>query len=229
MTGIYKFTNKQSGKVYVGQSVNIERRRQSHYWPSHAERTPFDKILQAHPDLFIFEIIEECPADLLDEREQYWIKYYNSYYHGYNCTLGGKSARGETCSNATFTNEEVLEIIKLLEEGDLSNTEIADLFNSTRERIRAINETKCWSHLHNYKSNIRNESLAKKGINRNGCGPQTGNNILTESQVKEIIKLLEEGHLNSEQIGKYYNVQAGVIKHINQCDTWTYLHNYKKY
>ena len=45
MTGIYKFTNKQSGKVYVGQSVNIERRRQSHYWPSHAEqKSPLNNV-----------------------------------------------------------------------------------------------------------------------------------------------------------------------------------------
>ena len=229
MTGIYKFTNKENGKVYIGQSVNVERRIQSHYWPSHAEqRTPFDKILQAHSNLFTYEIVEECSADLLDEREQYWIEYYNSYYDGYNCTLGGKGARGETHSKATLTNEEVLQIIKLLEEGELNNTEIANLFNSTRERIRAINENKCWCHLHNYKNNIRNESLATKGIKRNGCGPQTGNTILTESQVKEIIKLLEKGQLNSEQIAKQYNVQANLIKNINQCKTWTYLHNYKK-
>ena len=229
MTGIYKFTNKQSGKVYVGQSVNIERRRQSHYWPSHAEqKSPFDKILQAYPDLFIFEIIEECSADLLDEREQYWIKYYNSYYNGYNCTLGGKSARGETCSNATFTNEEVLEIIKLLEEGDLSNTEIADLFNSTRERIRAINETKCWNHLHNYKSNIRNESLAKKGIVLHGQGEQSSSFKLTEMEVKEIIQLLENSTIPMSQIAKQYNVSDTTIKNINYCQTWTYLHNYKK-
>ena len=93
MTGIYKFTNKENGKVYIGQSVNVESRIQSNYWPSHAEqRTHFDRLLQAHPDLFTSEIIEECSADLLDEREQYWIKYYNSYYNGYKCNVVGKGA-----------------------------------------------------------------------------------------------------------------------------------------
>lgn len=229
MTGIYKFTNKKNGKVYIGQSVNVERRIQSHYWPSHAEqRTPFDKILQTYPNLFVSEIIEECSANLLDERERYWIKYYNSYYEGYNCTLGGKGARGEIHSKATLTNEEVLQIIKLLEEGELNNTEIANLFNSTRERIRAINENKCWCHLHNYKFNIRNESLAKKGVTLHGQGEQASGAKLTETQVKEIIQLLEDSAIPMSQIAKQYNISDQAIKSINYCKSWTYLHNYKK-
>lgn len=27
---------------------------------------------------------------MLDEREKYWIEYYNSYFDGYNSTLGGR-------------------------------------------------------------------------------------------------------------------------------------------
>ena len=228
MIGIYKFTNKKNGKVYIGQSTNIERRKQSHYWPSHSNKTPFDKILQTYPDLFTFEVIEECLVEDLDEREKYWIKEYDSYYNGYNCTLGGNSARGEICKNATFTNEEVLEIIKLLEEGNLSNTEIANLFNSTRERIRSINEVKCWNHLHNYKFNIRNENLIKKGVILHGQGEQSSSSKLTEIQVKEIIQLLKNSAIPMSHIAKQYNVSENAIKSINYCKTWTYLHNHKK-
>ena len=39
---------------------------------------------------FTFEGIEEVPNEQLDEREKYWIKYYNSYLDGYNSTLGGR-------------------------------------------------------------------------------------------------------------------------------------------
>ena len=229
MIGIYKFTNKQNGKVYIGQSTNIERRRQSHYWPCNFNgNSPFDTILQSNPDLFTFEVVEECSSDLLDEREIYWIKYYNSYYNGYNCTLGGKSAKGEVCSRATFTNKEVLKIIKLLEEGKLNNTEIANLFNSTRERIRGINELKSWSHLHNYKHNIRNESLASKGIMLHGQGEQSSSCKLTETQVKEIIQLLQNSSIPMSYIAKQYKVSDNAIKSINYCKSWTYLHNYKK-
>ena len=39
---------------------------------------------------FTFEVIEECRQEELNEKEIYWIKYYNSYGSGgYNATLGG--------------------------------------------------------------------------------------------------------------------------------------------
>ena len=42
----------------------------------------------------IYEIIEEVPHELLDEREIYWIKYYNSLApNGYNCSSGGNSKK----------------------------------------------------------------------------------------------------------------------------------------
>ena len=31
MIGIYKITNKLDGKIYVGQSSNIERRKREHF------------------------------------------------------------------------------------------------------------------------------------------------------------------------------------------------------
>jgi len=36
-------------------------------------------------------VIEECPKEKLDEREIYWIKFYDSYNNGYNLTKGGMS------------------------------------------------------------------------------------------------------------------------------------------
>lgn len=38
---------------------------------------------------FIIELIEEVRTEDLDNREKYWISYYNSYEEGYNCTKGG--------------------------------------------------------------------------------------------------------------------------------------------
>jgi hypothetical protein len=39
---------------------------------------------------FNFEEIEEIENSLLDEREKYWINYFDSYKNGYNSTLGGR-------------------------------------------------------------------------------------------------------------------------------------------
>lgn len=38
---------------------------------------------------FSISLIEECDLSILDQREEYWIKYYDTYNNGYNATLGG--------------------------------------------------------------------------------------------------------------------------------------------
>ena len=50
---------------------------------------------------FKFMILERCSRDKLNDREVYWIAYYDSYYHGYNQTKGG-----DGCLGKVWTNEE---------------------------------------------------------------------------------------------------------------------------
>ena len=45
---------------------------------------------------FTFSIIEECAEEELNNREIYWIEYYNSYITGYNMTRGGQGFSRET-------------------------------------------------------------------------------------------------------------------------------------
>ena len=98
MMGIYKITNKITGKSYIGQSVNIATRWSAHKSTSRAEETLdgnelHKDILTLGIDNFSFEVIEETTVDKLDEREIYWIQYYDTFYNGYNHTLGGHNNR----------------------------------------------------------------------------------------------------------------------------------------
>lgn len=89
--GIYKFTNKINGKIYIGQSVNIERRIGEHF--CRHDGTPFHLALEKYGrDNFIIEILEECNIDVLDDREKYYISLYDSENKnkGYNRTSGGE-------------------------------------------------------------------------------------------------------------------------------------------
>ena len=43
-------------------------------------------------DKFHITLLEECPIDLLNEREKYWISFYDSYNNGYNLTKGGQDS-----------------------------------------------------------------------------------------------------------------------------------------
>lgn len=86
--GIYKVTNKVNGKVYIGQSVDIGRRWRQHMTAE--DDIYFHKAIQKYGvENFIWEVIEQCKKSELDERESYWIEYYDSFNKGYNCTRGG--------------------------------------------------------------------------------------------------------------------------------------------
>ena len=76
MKGIYKITNPR-GKVYIGQSINVERRFQEYKKLRCREQLLIFESLAKYGWLnHKFEILEEC--ENLNEREQYWIKEYDT-------------------------------------------------------------------------------------------------------------------------------------------------------
>lgn len=80
MQGIYKITNLQNNKVYIGQSVDINFRWYTHkrnlIAGCHDNKHLQNSWNKYGQDNFEFSIIEECTEDKLTEREQYWIDYY---------------------------------------------------------------------------------------------------------------------------------------------------------
>lgn len=87
MIGIYKITNKITHKCYIGQSKEIERRLYSHMCSR--ENSRIDNAIKKEPQNFTYEVIELCSQSELNDREVYWISYYDSYIDGYNRTPGG--------------------------------------------------------------------------------------------------------------------------------------------
>ena len=99
--GIYKITNKINNKSYIGKSKHIELRWRQHTTESFnpnsdAYNTLFYRAIRKYGlDAFEFTIIEECKENELNEREKYWIQYYNTFILnpnscGYNMTIGGE-------------------------------------------------------------------------------------------------------------------------------------------
>lgn len=85
---IYKATCLITGKSYIGQTKHFEIRKKQHLQAK--DNYIFHKALRKYgQENFKWEILEECSYDLLNEKETYWIKFYNSYSNGYNSTLGG--------------------------------------------------------------------------------------------------------------------------------------------
>jgi len=91
-TGIIYKISSPSGKVYVGQTIQeFEKRMQQHKQDSSC-CTLIKRAIDKYGGEMKYEIIEEnIPHEQLDEREIYWISYFNSLApNGYNCTTGGQ-------------------------------------------------------------------------------------------------------------------------------------------
>lgn len=94
-SGIYCIRSISQNKIYVGQSVDLNRRILNHKYLLKKGKHS-NEILQRHHDKYgindlKFEIIEFCGIKKLDERECYWINYYDSMNrnNGFNMESGG--------------------------------------------------------------------------------------------------------------------------------------------
>lgn len=95
---IYKSTNKITGKIYIGQTTQtLEKRIKSHIIESRMENNrPFLLSINKYgSDNFTFEIIDTANSiDELNDKEIYWIDFYNSVSpNGYNITGGGQGKK----------------------------------------------------------------------------------------------------------------------------------------
>jgi hypothetical protein len=79
--GIYRITENETGRHYIGQSKNIEKR-----WKGHRKRFP--------PELFSYHIVITCVPDseVLDCLEKFCIADFKGKMLGFNLTKGGNGA-----------------------------------------------------------------------------------------------------------------------------------------
>ena len=112
MIGIYKITNKLNNKAYIGQSNDIERRFKEHQTKGESSRIPLDIAIQKYgKENFLYEVLEECEIEWLNEKESYWITTLETHLKGCNCNIGGEqSSIGESNGRAKLTAEDVKKI-----------------------------------------------------------------------------------------------------------------------
>lgn len=92
-SGIYKITNINNKKSYIGRSTNVYKRLQDHIKSSCGISTIADqKVHHAMRDEglwnFQFELLEECEKSKLGEREKYYIEFFQTNRLGYNAVAG---------------------------------------------------------------------------------------------------------------------------------------------
>ena len=94
--GIYKITNLITEQCYIGQSVNIQQRMKQHCKCGLGiEASSTNKLYNSMQKdgvwNFSFELLEECPRELLNQKETFWIDTYSSNIYGLNTMKGIKT------------------------------------------------------------------------------------------------------------------------------------------
>lgn len=218
MCGIYKITNNINNKCYIGQSIDIHRR-----WNAHKRQVVDNHLCRAFKkhgiENFSFEIIEECTINELNEKEKYWIQYYDSYRNGYNETTGGDGVSG---CGMKLTLEQVEQIRDLLKNTTLSNVQIAEQFFVSENIVCGINTGYHWKD-DNLNYPIRN--IKYEGDYCIDCGKPTSRgatrcmmcyNIykrtVSRPNKEELLLLLQEYNGNFTKISKMYNVTDNAVR-----------------
>lgn len=231
--GVYLITNLVNNKKYVGISNDIRQRWNAHKQAALNEtytehNTPLHRAIRKYGiDNFSLEILEEVKdSSQLNDREIYWIQYYNSYNEGYNLTVGGKHVSGENHHHAAFTNKEVEEIrirwaacketVKEISK-DYPQVNERSIYHITNwERYQDIlpelntPERRKWHQEQGLKSMIQNRKS-----HRNGC------NKLSSQDVLEIRILHRLGWMPLKiQQEKYPFMAPGTIRGITAYQSW---------
>lgn len=135
---VYKITNLKNNKVYIGQTIRtLEERFNRH------KNDALNNIIDTHfaralryygADSFKAEIIDTAETqEELTQKEQYWIRYYNSIEDGYNETDAMNKSGGNTYQNKT--KEELAAISKKIRASKLG----ANNPNATGVKCKNIN------------------------------------------------------------------------------------------
>ena len=114
---IYKITNTVNNKVYIGQSIRpIEQRFKRHINDAINNKldTHFARAIRKYgADNFVIEQIDSASSqDELNQKEQYWIRFYNSTVDGYNETdaiykCGGNTYKSKTDEEMTVISDKL--------------------------------------------------------------------------------------------------------------------------
>ena len=208
---IYKITNKLNGMVYIGQAEDVERRWREHCLESATDRRNtylYNAMKKYGINNFKIETIDG-PTNNYNEREKYWISYYESYSDktkGYNMTIGGEDPpvlKGEDSFLAKYDNETLRNIQSDLSNNNIPLADISKRYNISMEYLSLIN----------------------RGVSRHNDELEYplrihGNERKSKQIVYDITYLLLYSTKPIEQIARELHVNSNTIYSVNRGEHW---------
>lgn len=201
---IYLIKNYINDKVYVGQSINPHRRFIQHLYNGTAEwdNYPIHLAIKKYGKMnFYYEILEEN-IENYNEREKYWISYYNSITpNGYNILPGPTTEAvfyGEKHPNSCISDNTANIIVEQLQFTNLTQRKIAELNGCSERVVNSINA-----------GTSRRRSDIEYPIRDKFCH-------FSKQTLNEIKYLLKESDSSLQSIADFYGVTKGAIAQINK-------------
>lgn len=228
MVGIYKITNLTNGKIYIGQSIHIERRFLEHkcYGKTlcHESYSALHRAINKYGwESFKCEILEECSESELNEKEIYYISFYKSNKKGigYNLTEGGDKDPGLVGidSPKSVLNEECVKFIRECYANHLYKHECFELVSQmwliNKHTFHDVWRGKTYKNICPEVFTPENKQWHKfnQNFNRNHC-----------SKVKEYVlpirQLKKEGYKKSDVYKQYSFINFNTFHDIWQGNTF---------
>ncbi len=200
---IYKYTNNINGHCYIGQTNNFERRKREHlstsFNPNSCSYNDLihKKIREYGIENFTIEVLETIYSndrEIANEREQYWIKYYQSFRDtgkGYNSNDGG----GAQNHSSVLSSDELQEVKRMIKNKE-SFYDIEKKFNISASFISSIN--------HGVYFRDENETYPLCQYYKK------------DEEYDDLIDLLINSNLKLTEIAKQLNLGYSTVKKINQ-------------
>ena len=199
---IYCYTNKINNHKYVGQTNNLKRRIREHssaaFNPNASSYNDLihKKIREYGEDNFQIDILEKGytnDINIINEKEQYWVKKMNSYCgngQGYNLDHGGCNKN----HSKKLIDGQITEIKNKLKQG-ISFIDIEKEYNISSSFISSIN------HGTYFYDDRESYPLSKY--------------YKEDKDYDELIDLLLNSSLTLSDIAKQLNISYATVKKIN--------------
>lgn len=226
MIGIYKYTNNINNKVYIGQSINLERRKYSHKSSAYNEKangynSQFHQAIRKYGlENFSYEVVaeisnEEYSKQILDDLERYFIKYYNSFKNGYNATEGGDDIPnsvqyGEKNGRALLKEEDVIYIRECYNAHIPFKLVYEEYKNKISKRgLQKIWWFDTWKNIHPEYRSEENKYWHSHQAKANSSEVAANNKRkFTKEEVKQMRDDYENNHLSPKQVWQKYSPES---------------------
>lgn len=215
---IYKYTNKITGKHYIGQTNNLQKRYNGHKSEAFNPKAsgynlPFHCAIRKYGmENFSYDILEEIEdgesQEFIDDREIYFISFYHSLVseNGYNLTTGG-----DGCPKPPLTYEEKLERSKLFTGEEIKDIQQRLLNDEEYDDIEKIYSPKL------KRSFLVNINTGVNFYNPNFTYPLKKNakSRFSQKEIRAIKDKIKAG-IKYADIQKEYNIKsAGFLSMVN--------------